>query len=200
MAGAKEHFPRWQPWVLCALRRCRRSARPRCRSGVGRRALAEEERADASVDLPVARRHGARGAKRADGVRASVGQSRHPSDLHPRPWAHVLTAAVADRRANDLRQPAARTSGRLDHATGLRSLAARCVAPRRSARPATTGRNPRATGGGSDDESTERKSFVLNGEPDGNRTGLRLTRERSSTERKLDWQIGRQKIVPQIVP
>ena len=33
------------------------------------------------------------------------------------------------------------------------------------ARPATTGRNPRATGGGSDDESTERKSFVLNGDP-----------------------------------
>jgi hypothetical protein len=41
MAGAKEHFPRWQPWVLCALRRCRRSARPRCRSGVGHCALAE---------------------------------------------------------------------------------------------------------------------------------------------------------------
>ena len=33
MAGAKEHFPRWQPWVLCALRRCRRSSRPRCRCG-----------------------------------------------------------------------------------------------------------------------------------------------------------------------
>ena len=36
MAGAKDHFPRWQPWVLCALRRCRRSSRPRCRSGVVR--------------------------------------------------------------------------------------------------------------------------------------------------------------------
>ena len=178
MAGAKEHFPRWQPWVLCALRRCRRSSRPRCRSGVVRRALAEEGRADASVDLPVARRHGARGAKRADGVRASVGQSRHASDLHPRPSAHVLNAAVADRRANHLRQPAARTSGRLDHATGLRSLAARCVAPRRSARPATTGRNPRATGGGSDDESTERKSFVLNGEPHRNRTARSKLRQR----------------------
>jgi hypothetical protein len=177
MAGAKEHFPRWQPWVLCALRRCRRSARPRCRSGVGRCALAEEGRADASVDLPVARRHGARGAKRADGVRASVGQSRHASDLHPRPSAHVLDAAVAGRRAITYvsQQPGHRDAS---IATSLGSLAARCVAPRRSARPLQP-RNPRATGRGSDDESTERKSFVLNGEPNRNRTHAG-TRERTA--------------------
>jgi hypothetical protein len=57
---------------------------------VWRRALAEEGRADASVDLPVARRYGARGAKRADGVRASVGQSRRSSDLHRKRLKHMI--------------------------------------------------------------------------------------------------------------
>src|SRR4029450_10041336 len=32
MAGAQQPPPRWQPWVLCAVRRCRCSLRPRCRS------------------------------------------------------------------------------------------------------------------------------------------------------------------------
>jgi Phage integrase family len=83
---------------------------------------------------------------------------------------HTYSTLLLQAGANHLRQPAARTSGRLDHATGLRSLAAPCVAPRRSARPATTDATPVQRKGGSDDESTERKSFVLNGEPPRNRT------------------------------
>jgi len=40
---------------------------------------------------------------------------------------------------------------------------------------------PRATGGGSDDESTERKSFVLNGEPPRNRTENPQIKSRAAT-------------------
>lgn len=71
------------------------------------------------------------------------------------------------RRADHVRQPAARTSRRVDYAPRVRPLVAGCFAARGgSARHAATICNPRATIGGSKDQSIRVKSFVFSGDPD----------------------------------
>ena len=181
MAGAKEHFPRWQP-LLCALRRCRRSARPRCRSGVAC-ALAEEGRADASVDLPVARRHGARGAKRADGVRAPVGQSRHASDcIHD--LRHTYSTLLLHAGAPS---PASASSPDVGTPRSLRSTLIGCPASIGSTRYNRTQppRNRRRFR----HQSTQRKSFVLRMV---NQAGIEPAQHRMTRHQVILWRANRQ--------
>ncbi len=75
---------------------------------------------------------------------AGLPSTRSASDA-----AHVRVAAAAERDADHLRQPTARSQGRVDHAARVRPLDAGRVgsASRRSARRHATIRNPDATDG-----------------------------------------------------
>lgn len=108
----------------------------------------------------------------------------------------IRVEAATGRRADHLREPAARAQGRVDYAAGVRALdPGRFNGARgRSAGRHATRRNPGATGTGIGGVEDRGKSLRCNGEPDRNRTCTRRLRDRfNDHESATIWRRRRHK-------
>jgi len=131
--------------------------------------VAEKREVDAAVGVSLVGPHRARGTERAPRLQADAREGGTPTDSDPRSATQLRDAPAASRRADYLREPAARTRGRLDHAAGVRALPAgrdaRDVDRLDDAAPAHPNASQAHPETSAPDDVIVAKSFVVNGEP-----------------------------------